>query len=120
MSRSCRAEITHPVPRPGVADVAGLQRRTEDALAQVWPGCVVRELTALPGGASSLTYAAELSSAPRDRVVVKTTGGEVMAKELKRRTAKTIELKSLNAEHPDRTLAAVDVLWIARILWASQ
>jgi phage repressor protein C with HTH and peptisase S24 domain len=55
-----------------------------------------------------------------DRVVVKTTGGEVMAKELKRRTAKTIELKSLNAEHPDRTLAAADVLWIARILWASQ
>jgi phage repressor protein C with HTH and peptisase S24 domain len=55
-----------------------------------------------------------------DRVVVKITGGEVMAKELKRRTAKTIELKSLNAEHPDRTLAAVDVLWIARILWASQ
>jgi phage repressor protein C with HTH and peptisase S24 domain len=55
-----------------------------------------------------------------DRVVVKTRGGEVMAKELKRRTAKTIELKSLNAEHPDRTLAATDVLWIARILWASQ
>jgi phage repressor protein C with HTH and peptisase S24 domain len=55
-----------------------------------------------------------------DRVVVKTRGGEVMAKELKRRTAKTIELKSLNAAHPDRTLAATDVLWIARILWASQ
>ncbi len=55
-----------------------------------------------------------------DRVVVKTKGGEVMAKELKRRTAKTIELKSLNAAHPDRTLAATDVLWIARILWASQ
>ncbi|MFZ3358889.1 MAG: helix-turn-helix transcriptional regulator, partial [Xanthobacteraceae bacterium] len=29
-------------------------------------------------------------------------------------------LKSLNAQHPDRTLAAADVLWIARILWASQ
>jgi phage repressor protein C with HTH and peptisase S24 domain len=55
-----------------------------------------------------------------DRVVVKTKGGEVMAKELKRRTAKTIELKSLNAQHADRTLAATDVLWIARILWASQ
>ena len=55
-----------------------------------------------------------------DRVVVKTKGGEVMAKELKRRTAKTIELKSLNAQHPDRTFAAADVLWIARILWASQ
>jgi phage repressor protein C with HTH and peptisase S24 domain len=55
-----------------------------------------------------------------DRVVVRTRGGEVMAKELKRKTAKSIELKSLNAHHPDRTLAAADVLWIARILWASQ
>ena len=55
-----------------------------------------------------------------DRVVVRTKGGEVMAKELKRRTAKSIELRSLNAEHADRTIAAADVLWIARILWASQ
>ena len=55
-----------------------------------------------------------------DRVVVRTRSGEVMAKELKRRTAKSIELKSLNAQHPDRTLAASDVLSIARILWASQ
>ena len=55
-----------------------------------------------------------------DRVVVRTTDGEVMAKELKRRTAKSIELKSLNAQHTDRTLDAADVLWIARIVWASQ
>jgi phage repressor protein C with HTH and peptisase S24 domain len=55
-----------------------------------------------------------------DRVVVRTRSGEVMAKELKRKTAKSIELKSLNAEHADRTLPASEVLWIARILWASQ
>jgi phage repressor protein C with HTH and peptisase S24 domain len=55
-----------------------------------------------------------------DRVVVKTRDGEVMAKELKRSTAKVIELKSLNAQHPDRTIATEDVLWVARILWASQ
>ena len=55
-----------------------------------------------------------------DRVVVRTRSGEVMAKELKRRTAKSIELKSLNAQHPDRMLATSDVLSIARILWASQ
>jgi phage repressor protein C with HTH and peptisase S24 domain len=55
-----------------------------------------------------------------DRVVVKTKAGEVMVKELKRETAKSIELKSLNAAHPDRTIAMSDVLWIARILWASQ
>ena len=55
-----------------------------------------------------------------DRVVVKTTGGEVMVKELKRRTAKTLELQSLNPAHADRTLDADDVEWIARIVWASQ
>ena len=55
-----------------------------------------------------------------DRVVVRTRAGEVMAKELRRRTGKTIELKSLNAQHGDRMLAAADVLWIARIVWASQ
>jgi len=55
-----------------------------------------------------------------DRVVVKTRDGEVMVKELKRRTAKTLELSSLNPNHVDRTLAAADVDWIARIVWASQ
>jgi phage repressor protein C with HTH and peptisase S24 domain len=55
-----------------------------------------------------------------DRVVVKTRDGEVMVKELKRRTAKTLELSSLNPNHVDRTLAATDVDWIARIVWASQ
>jgi phage repressor protein C with HTH and peptisase S24 domain len=55
-----------------------------------------------------------------DRVVVKTKEGEVMAKELKRRTARAIELKSLNAEHGERTLPMSDVVWMARIVWASQ
>jgi phage repressor protein C with HTH and peptisase S24 domain len=55
-----------------------------------------------------------------DRVVVKTQGGEVMVKELKRRTTKTLELASLNPVHADRTLAAADVEWIARIVWATQ
>jgi phage repressor protein C with HTH and peptisase S24 domain len=55
-----------------------------------------------------------------DRVVVKTASGEVMVKELKRRTAKTIELRSINAEHADRSLPVRDCLWIARIMWATQ
>jgi phage repressor protein C with HTH and peptisase S24 domain len=55
-----------------------------------------------------------------DRVVVRTKSGEVMVKELKRKTAKSLELKSLNVEHPDSTLAMSDVMWVARILWASQ
>jgi phage repressor protein C with HTH and peptisase S24 domain len=55
-----------------------------------------------------------------DRVVVKTRIGEVVAKELKRKTAKTLELKSLNPGQADRTLATEEVLWVARIVWASQ
>jgi phage repressor protein C with HTH and peptisase S24 domain len=55
-----------------------------------------------------------------DRVVVKTVEGEVLAKELKRRTSRQIELRSLNPEHEDRTFAASEVAWIARIIWASQ
>ena len=55
-----------------------------------------------------------------DRVVVKTRDGQVMVKELKRRTAKMIELQSLNPSHANRTLPASDVEWIARIVWASQ
>jgi phage repressor protein C with HTH and peptisase S24 domain len=55
-----------------------------------------------------------------DRVVVKTRAGEVMAKELTRTSAKAIELKSLNPEHEDRTIATADVLWVARIVWSSQ
>jgi len=43
-----------------------------------------------------------------------------MAKELKRRTSKTIELRSLNPDHKERTLAVDDVQWIARLMWASQ
>ncbi len=55
-----------------------------------------------------------------DRVVVKTRDGEVMVKELKRRTTKSIELRSINPSHGDRSLPVRDVLWIARIMWASQ
>ena len=36
-----------------------------------------------------------------DRVVVRTTDGEVMAKILVRRTAKTVELASFNPAHPN-------------------
>jgi phage repressor protein C with HTH and peptisase S24 domain len=55
-----------------------------------------------------------------DRVVVKTTDGEVLVKDLRRKTTKSIELRSLNSEHRDRTLSMNDVLWVARIMWASQ
>lgn len=55
-----------------------------------------------------------------DRVVVKTREGEVMAKVLARQTARSIELVSLNPEHPNRALDTSDIEWVARIIWASQ
>ncbi len=55
-----------------------------------------------------------------DRVVVRTSEGEVMAKTLLRQTATELELGSFNAEHPPRVVPLRDVDWMARILWASQ
>jgi phage repressor protein C with HTH and peptisase S24 domain len=55
-----------------------------------------------------------------DRVVVRTVGGEVMAKVLKRKTPTEMVLGSFNPAHGDRTVALRDVDWMARILWASQ
>ncbi len=55
-----------------------------------------------------------------DRVVVKTTAGEVMAKVLARRTQRHVELESFNPEHDRRTVPTEEIAWIARIVWASQ
>lgn len=55
-----------------------------------------------------------------DRVVVKTRDGEVMAKVLEKKTGKSVQLASLNPDHPVRTIPMAEVEWIARIMWASQ
>ena len=55
-----------------------------------------------------------------DRVVARTLAGEVMAKQLARRSAKRIELKSLNPAHRDRSFDLTEVAWVHRIIWASQ
>jgi len=55
-----------------------------------------------------------------DRVVVRTMRGEVMAKQLARRSARRIELKSLNPAHPDYSFDLTEVAWMHRIVWASQ
>ncbi|TVR97365.1 MAG: helix-turn-helix transcriptional regulator [Rhodospirillales bacterium] len=55
-----------------------------------------------------------------DRVVLKTRDGEVMAKVLRRRSARRYELQSVSAEHDDRSVPIEEVEWAARILWASQ
>jgi len=55
-----------------------------------------------------------------DRVVVRVDTGEVMAKQLTRRSARRVELKSLNPAHPDYSFELSEVVWIHRIVWASQ
>jgi phage repressor protein C with HTH and peptisase S24 domain len=55
-----------------------------------------------------------------DRVIVKTRDGEVMAKQLRRRSARKLELQSLNPSYEDRIFEMEEILWIHRILWASQ
>ncbi|HVU21935.1 MAG TPA: helix-turn-helix transcriptional regulator [Rhizomicrobium sp.] len=62
------------------------------------------------------------STNPRrgDRVVVKTLEGEVMAKLLHRMTAQRIELRSLNPAHEDRSFALNEIVFVHRIIWASQ
>lgn len=55
-----------------------------------------------------------------DRVVARSRNGAVMAKLLRRRTARFIELASLNADFPDLKLDVTEILWMHRILWASQ
>jgi len=55
-----------------------------------------------------------------DRVVVRSKAGEVTVATLKRRSAKTLELQPLDGAQAECTMAAGDVVWIARILWASQ
>ncbi|KXF78690.1 DNA-binding protein [Paramesorhizobium deserti] len=99
------------------------------------------DVVEFPSGPAEATYALEVSGdsmlplyrdgdtlivAPGasvrrgDRVVLKTREGEVMAKILHRQTPRTIELLSMNPEHPHRTFDTSEVEWIARIIWASQ
>ncbi|HEX3808296.1 MAG TPA: helix-turn-helix transcriptional regulator [Rhizomicrobium sp.] len=55
-----------------------------------------------------------------DRVVLKTTGGEVMAKQVLRSSSQRVELRSLNPAHEDRTIATRDMAFMHRIIWVSQ
>lgn len=55
-----------------------------------------------------------------DRCVVKTVDGEVMAKQLARKTEDMIELHSLNPAYGARILPRRNIAWAGRIMWASQ
>jgi len=137
IQNSSRAQVTQAVPLIGFAE-AGAGGFFDDGGFPVGKGW---DEIAFPAVADEHAYALEISgdsmlpayrrgdvivvspSAPvrrGDRVVVKTRGGEVMVKELKRKSAKSIELQSFNPAHPNRTIPLKDVRWMARIVWASQ
>lgn len=62
------------------------------------------------------------TAAPRrgDRVIVRTNSGEVLAKTLKRETARTVELQSVNPAHEDITLERGGIASMHRIIWVQQ
>lgn len=55
-----------------------------------------------------------------DRVVVRTAGGETLAKEVADLTPRTVTLASVNPAYEPRTVERRDILWMGRILWVSQ
>ena len=55
-----------------------------------------------------------------DRVVACTVRGEIMTRQLARRSARRVELRGLNPMDPDRSFALESVAWMHRIVWASQ
>ncbi|MBV2143702.1 helix-turn-helix transcriptional regulator [Falsochrobactrum sp. TDYN1] len=128
---------SHSIPLLGLAE-AGAGGFFDDAGFPAGQGWDIVEFPAGPGeGVYALEVSGEsmlplyrdgdtLVVAPNapvrrgDRVVVRTKDGEVMAKILHRQTPRTIELHSLNPDHPNRIFESKDVEWIARILWASQ
>jgi len=55
-----------------------------------------------------------------DRVVVRTTGGETLAKEVAGLTARAVTLASANPAYEPRIVPRKDIVWMGRILWVSQ
>ena len=55
-----------------------------------------------------------------DRVVVRTSGGETLAKEVTGLTARAVTLASVNPAYEPRVVPRRDIVWMGRILWVSQ
>jgi len=101
----------------GWRDVEGPDVGDESAYALEITGNSMRPVFR-PGDVVIVSPAATIRRG--DRVIVRTTGGEVMAKEIMRLTKREIELRSVNADHPDPAFAVHDIAWMHRIVWASQ
>lgn len=55
-----------------------------------------------------------------DRVVIKTQKGEVIAKEVIRKTATKLDVRALNPSHKEYSFMMKEIAWVARVMWVSQ
>jgi phage repressor protein C with HTH and peptisase S24 domain len=55
-----------------------------------------------------------------DRVVIMLHDGRLMVRELRRQTARALELRSFAPAAEDESVSVRDVAWMSRIVWASQ
>jgi phage repressor protein C with HTH and peptisase S24 domain len=123
------AATGNPAERSGAFDDAGIPvGKGWDEIA--FPGIDDENAYAIEVGGNSLEPAYRdgtvLIVSPNasirrgDRIVVKTKDGKVTVNELKRRTSKLIELRALGAASAERTVLLREVLWMQRVVWASQ
>ena len=123
------------IPLIGMEEAASGKIVTEDGMPSEGPGRDAIEFPnveqekvfalAVTGDALSPLYrdgdilivSPTASTRKGDRIVVCTTSGEILAKELKRRSAKTLTMTSL-AKDEDQVIPAEEIAWTARIMWA--
>ena len=55
-----------------------------------------------------------------DRVAVRLVAGDVLLRQLARRSARRMELRSLNPAERERSFDLTEIAWTHRIVWASQ
>jgi phage repressor protein C with HTH and peptisase S24 domain len=134
---SDEAPTSRKIPLLGYAE-AGREGYFDDAGYPTGKGW---DEIALPGATDARAFALEISGRsmepiyregdrvllspaekPRrgDRVAVRTVSGEVLVKQLGREGAQKVELLSLNPDYPPVTMPRSEVVWMYRILWASQ
>ena len=123
------AATGNPAERSGAFDDAGIPvGKGWDEIA--FPGIDDENAYAIEVGGNSLEpvyrdgtvliVSPNASIRRGDRIVVKTKDGKVTVNALKRRTSKLIELRALGTASAERGVALREVLWIQRVVWASQ
>jgi phage repressor protein C with HTH and peptisase S24 domain len=55
-----------------------------------------------------------------DRIVVRMAGGDLLVRELKRRSGKTLDVVARPNGDEEQTISLDDVAWAARVMWARQ